>query len=467
MRRKLKYLYVILGLIFTLGISYSLYAYYYKSDTYTLFGGKVGIRFQDNTQSYSLGNVQPMSDSDGNINGVKFKFTVFVSDVDYETSPGYVIRLLDGDELTGTRITDRALKYTLIKDQETLISNQVLTSSNIYSESITNVYQTQYEYELILWVGDHTVFTNSTCPLGKICYPTGTSLYFTKLLEVFETRLTPASCFTYTTSNSQVTLTGYNNSCGSTVNIPKRINGMNVVSATTQAFQNNTTIVNVTVPETFTTLPSNMFNNCTNLESAMILAPVAGSYGTFYGCTKLNYVYLAPGFSSIGDSMFNGCTSLTGIDLPDSVTTIGQYSFKGCTNFSFINFSDNITSIGDYAFQSCTSLLEVDLPESLTELKYRAFDKCSNLTVLKFPSSLNKMAGYVFADCSGIRAVYAPWTNPSGITYSGGAANIFVVGSSSTLLDFTNTTLYVPTGSTGNYSNAPWNAFPNKTGINF
>jgi len=93
-----------------------------------------------------------------------------------------------------------------------------------------------------------------------------------------------------------------------------------------------------------------MFSDCTSLTEITIPDSVTSiGSGAFSGCTSLTEITIPAGVTSIGGGMFSGCTSLTKITIPDSVTSIGSGAFSR-TGLTEITIPANVKSIGDYAF---------------------------------------------------------------------------------------------------------------------
>lgn len=85
----------------------------------------------------------------------------------------------------------------------------------------------------------------------------------------------------------------------------------------------------------------------------------AGVYGAFEGNTTLTSITLPDSLVSIADYSFYGCTALSSVTLPVSLSTIGAAAFCECSSLTSITLPENVTSIGDGAFVDCNSLSTV------------------------------------------------------------------------------------------------------------
>ncbi|MCD8048706.1 MAG: leucine-rich repeat domain-containing protein, partial [Clostridia bacterium] len=95
------------------------------------------------------------------------------------------------------------------------------------------------------------------------------------------------------------TITAYNGNA-SAVAIPTKIDGYTVTAIGDSAFQGNTRIRSVSIPNTVLTIGSWAFQNC----------------------TKLSSVTLSKNLTTLGMYAFGACTSLTEIEIPKSLTTV-------------------------------------------------------------------------------------------------------------------------------------------------
>lgn len=228
--------------------------------------------------------------------------------------------------------------------------------------------------------------------------------------------------------------------------IPEIIQGRIVQGIATGAFEDNSFIKTVVLPETAEHINLNGFKGCKKLEK--VIGPAVkvlglkafadcknlvsldlpllegiGDYAfsgsgikeinlpnvtdlgtnTFNGCDKLETVSL-PSVENINIGTFRDCTSLKSVDISsavkisasafrntgieriaiDNVEEIGNYAFADNNNLIGIKFS-NVVSTGAYVFQNCPSLTYVSLPK-LEELNGNTFKGCTELKTLHLPS---------------------------------------------------------------------------------
>lgn len=287
------------------------------------------------------------------------------------------------------------------------------------------------------------------------------------------------------------------------------------------AFAGGTGITVVTIPESVTSIGAGAFQDCSNLVavrcpnleawcniefgsstanpiyyvhsltangSSLTELVVPESVTTiknyaFYNCQKLTSATIGNGVTSIGNSAFSGCTGLTSAILGNSVESIGQSTFYDCYQLNSINIPNRVTSIGSSAFYYCRQLKEVHvndigawcniafennnanplytsnnsnilyldsvkltdlvIPEEIENISSYRFNKCTDLTSVTLPESMSSFESSAFNGCSKIQRLtlkaYAP---PTGGPNSG--------------ITNTKCNLYVPEESVDIYSNAYW-----------
>lgn len=116
----------------------------------------------------------------------------------------------------------------------------------------------------------------------------------------------------------------------------------NITRLPDYAFQNQTKLVYITIPDSVTSI----------------------SYRAFYGCRSLQSITIPDSVTSIGTQAFDDCTSLESIIIPDSVTEIGTMAFWGCSGLTSVTMGNGVTEIGALAFTGCTNLTTINVPWS-------------------------------------------------------------------------------------------------------
>ena len=119
-----------------------------------------------------------------------------------------------------------------------------------------------------------------------------------------------------------------------------------------------------------------------------------------------NYEYPV---TSIGSNAFKNCTNLQSAVLPNSLTIIGTSAFESCSNLQTVNIPSSVTAINTDAFYYCSKLAGIDLPEELLTIGQRAFYHC-NLTSITVPSTVTSVGNAAFKDNPTTTVVWKPVT---------------------------------------------------------
>ena len=165
----------------------------------------------------------------------------------------------------------------------------------------------------------------------------------------------------YSPNGSTATIDEY---IGSSYNItiPSMIDGYTVVAIGNSAFQDNTQLNTVIIPNSVTTIGDKAFDGCYNLFSVTFGNSVQtiGEYAFRY-CFSHEYIPAAlsipDSVESIGESAFYSCSNLTSVILGSGIKTIGDTAFCNCSSLSniVIGFDENQALIGMDAFRYCAT----------------------------------------------------------------------------------------------------------------
>ncbi len=216
--------------------------------------------------------------------------------------------------------------------------------------------------------------------------------------------------------------------------IPEQIGGFDVIEISTEAFAQNNSLENVTLPSTLTSIGECAFWNCGNLLTINIPSNVTtlGDYA-FADCLSLSSVTFdgTSSLESISYQCFCGCENLLSIVIPKSIKTIGDCAFGTCLSLESLTFESDskLETIGEQSFSDNQALLSITFPESLTTIGNFAFEGCSLLNSIEFgenpaittfgpgcfaqcgftsvtiPDSLITIGNYAFRQCTKLQTV--------------------------------------------------------------
>ena len=236
-----------------------------------------------------------------------------------------------------------------------------------------------------------------------------------------------------------VTITKYTGT-ESTVILPSTINSWPVTKIGEAAFQDNTTITSVTIPDSVTEIGANAFAGCTNLTSVNYegdwsnltiqsgnpavqdaanaplfdfeftpdnTAVIVIRYKGTAADVTIPSRYKGKPVTMIDHLAFHD-SAVTSVTIPDSVTAIPDDAFSYCSQLTNISIPNSVTFIGFSAFNSCTSLKSITLPSSLSTIQSYAFYNCGNLKTIRIPVSVTSIGNCAFDVCPSLLTVTYP-----------------------------------------------------------
>lgn len=211
----------------------------------------------------------------------------------------------------------------------------------------------------------------------------------------------------YTVSGSSVTITGCDPEAVS-ISVPTRIDGKNVTSIGSYAFDRRTSLENVSLSDGIREIGPGAFMECSSLKSLTIPDSVTNIGGyAFLGCASMTSIDVGSKnqyYSSFDGILYNKegtylevCPSGKSGDLiiPDGVLTIGADAFIDCQYLTSVTLPEGLTAIEIEAFDDCSGLTRVTIPESVTRIGWSAFVGCSSLTDIYYGGTSDQWAALV------------------------------------------------------------------------
>jgi hypothetical protein len=259
--------------------------------------------------------------------------------------------------------------------------------------------------------------------------------------------------FQYWVNEGSVEITGYIGE-SEDLDIPETIQGLPVTKIGNSAFQGNTDLIRVRVPESVTVLSEAVFRGCTNLRRAILPSkPEVVAPYMFSGCVALEEVTLPKQVLELGREAFSGCKSLALLSLPPSLKLISESVFRDCTGLERVSIPAGVRKIDRTAFAGCAALSEIDvdvenpeyataqgalythdfstllrcppgragdfvMPSSADSIAAGAFTNCARLVTITLSDRIWRLDYGSFLGCSTLRRV---WVGKGMIGISTGA----------------------------------------------
>jgi len=274
--------------------------------------------------------------------------------------------------------------------------------------------------------------------------------------------------------NYFVKIFGGSSATDPTVQVPSSLERIMITGGTTigsHAFDGQTMIKYVTIPDSVRVIESYAFRNCkglvfvklgnnvemigascfsdciglTSMEIPETVIAIAES--AFYNCYKLIEVYnkshllIEKGLSDngyvgyyaknvysqeserklytddtgcvlytdeAGDILVGYTGNATTLTVPSSVKTVYRYALRNCRSLIHITLPEGLRSIGEYAFDNCRKLTSIRIPGGITRLEDSTFSDCQALTTIELPNTLQFIAAYTFFYCSNLETLTIP-----------------------------------------------------------
>lgn len=162
--------------------------------------------------------------------------------------------------------------------------------------------------------------------------------------------------------------------------VPDEINGYVVSRIGEFAFNGNSTILTINIPQCVKSIGAYAFadTKIRTIKGAEGLTII--EEGAFNGNSGLRNLVIPVGVKSIGDAAFMSCSSITDVVLPEGLIEIGNKSFYNCEFLDEVSFPSTLGKIGSAAFKADPRLVSVSIPVSLMGVVDEVFDNGINIT---------------------------------------------------------------------------------------
>ncbi|MBR5551852.1 MAG: leucine-rich repeat protein, partial [Muribaculaceae bacterium] len=256
-------------------------------------------------------------------------------------------------------------------------------------------------------------------------------------------------------SDTEVTIYTVDPSLSGEFIIPETANEnlYKVVAIADRAFANCSAITSITIPESLTSIGSNVFEGCTALENVNWEAINCSYSGitailpstvkqvifgdkvetiTNYLCADLTSIesFIIPkSVNVIGVGAFANCYSMQTVEIPENVISIGDGAFHNTSienvewnavnlynnGMSFlpssvrnINFGNDVVYIPMYACQGLTNLTSVVIPDAVEKIDVYAFEGCTSLSEVKIGKTVREIMYLSFGNCTSLENIVIP-----------------------------------------------------------
>ena len=145
-------------------------------------------------------------------------------------------------------------------------------------------------------------------------------------------------------------------------------------------------ISKIDIPNGVTTLPTHIFENCTNLKTITLPNTLTTIEPGAFRLSGLNEINIPNSVTSLGTGVFEYGSLLGNFNIPENITTIPYYLLAR-TPLSSITIGAQVTEIESYAFAWMENLSEITcLATTPPHLLYDIFYQSKSGGVLKIPS---------------------------------------------------------------------------------
>ena len=150
------------------------------------------------------------------------------------------------------------------------------------------------------------------------------------------------------------------------------------------------------------------FANSDTVQGIVIINTTTIGNHAFYQGSALNYVEISC-CNTIEDYAFAENLLLKRVEI-DSVKNINEYAFFDNIAINDLYIDADLYHIGNHAFDSCKSIPQVVLPETVREIGSHAFYDCNSMKSINIPVGVAAIKEYTFFGCASLLDISIPNT---------------------------------------------------------
>ncbi len=154
-------------------------------------------------------------------------------------------------------------------------------------------------------------------------------------------------------------------------------------------FASGTTVI---IPASVTKIDDYAFNS-SNIYGIEFAGDSVTSIGTcaFEDCSSLSNITLPSKLKTLGTGAFKGCSSIQTVVIPNTITSIPSRAFESCSGITSLTIGTKVSSIGAYGFYGCSGLTELTIPDNVKSIGKYAFNRCTGLRTLKVSANVTSL----------------------------------------------------------------------------
>ncbi len=175
-----------------------------------------------------------------------------------------------------------------------------------------------------------------------------------------------------------------------------------VIRIGNDAFENDLTLVGITIPESVIEIGQEAFNGCKNLPEINLPKSINNmGERAFANCYGLTYFEVPPLVTRLNPEVLKDCRGLYSIKMHKDIEELGMGALMDCRHLRRFEDSEEWTLkiIDDYAMKNCIELEDVNIPESVEKIGKEAMYYCQKLKTVSLPTTLKELGEKTFDDC--------------------------------------------------------------------